>query len=211
MKPRCESVFQIESNVFYLSDMSVKYKHSDVYSMYFCTFTCHKWMHLFELTNSYDLVYDWFDILKKGKIEVVGYVIMPNHLHSILYFPEAGFHLDKILSNGKRFMAYELVNRFEKANDTNTLTILQNALTERERKKKQLHKVFKDSFDAKPIFSEKFLMQKLNYIHYNPVKGKRNLAKDPIAIGFVSYEHSSASFYEGGITRHFVPTHYKDL
>ena len=54
-------------------------------------------------------------------------------------------------------MAYELVNRLEKANDTRTLTILQNALTERERKKKQLHKVFKDSFDAKPVFSEKFL------------------------------------------------------
>jgi len=131
---------------------------------------------------------------------------MPNHVHNILYFPEAGFNLDKILSNGKRFMAYELVNRLEKANDTNTLTILQNALTERERKKKQLHKVFKDSFDAKPIFSEKFLLQKLNYIHYNPVKGKWNLAKY-----FVSYEHSSASFYEEGITRHFIPKHYKDL
>ena len=38
--------------------------------------------------------------------------------------------------------AYELVNRLEKLNDTNTLTILQNALTEREGKKKQLHKVF---------------------------------------------------------------------
>ena len=186
--------------------MSVKYKHSDVYSMYFCTFTCYEWMHLFELTNSYDLVYDWFNILKKDKIEVIGYVIMPNHVHCILYFPEAGFNLNKILSNGKRFMAYELVNRLEKANDTNTLTILQNALTERERKKKQLHKVFKDSFDAKPIFSEKFLLQKLNYIHYNPVKGKWRLAKD-----FVSYEHSSASFYEEGITRHFIPKHYKDL
>ena len=186
--------------------MSVKYKHSDVYSMYFCTFTCHEWMHLFELTNSHDLAYNWFTTLKKNKIEVVGYVIMPNHIHSILYFSEAGFDLDKILSNGKRFMAYQLVNRLEKANDTNTLAILENALTERERKKKQLHKVFKDSFDAKPIFSEKFLLQKLNYIHYNPVKGKWRLAKD-----FISYEHSSASFYEKGITRHFVPVHYKDL
>ncbi|MDQ6844118.1 MAG: hypothetical protein M3Z92_07185, partial [Bacteroidota bacterium] len=98
----------------------------------------------------------------------IGYVIMPNHVHSILYFPEAGFNLNKILSNGKRFIAYGLVNKLEKANDTNTLTILKNGLTERERKKKQLHKVFTDSFDGKPIFSEKFLLQKLNYIHYNP-------------------------------------------
>lgn len=87
---------------------------------------------------------------------------MPNHVHSILYFPEPGFNLGKILSNGKRFIACELVNRLEKANDTNTLTILKKAVTEREKKKKQLYKVFKDSFDAKPIFSEKFLLQKLN-------------------------------------------------
>ncbi len=163
-------------------------------------------MHVFGLTNSYDLVYSWFDILKKDKIEVVGYVIMPNHVHCILYFPEAGFNLNKILSNGKRFMAYEIINRLEYTNDTKTLKILQDALTEREKKKKQLHKVFKDSFDAKVIFSEKFLIQKLNYIHHNPVTGKWKLAKD-----FVSYEHSSASFYEEGIIRHLELKHYMSL
>ena len=186
--------------------MAVKYKHTDVYSMYFCTFTCYKWMHLFEQTNSYDIVYDWFTILKEEKVEVIAYVIMPNHVHCILYFPEAGFNLNKILSNGKRFMAYEIINRLENANDTYTLQILQNALTERERKKKQLHKVFKDSFDAKPIFSEKFLIQKLNYIHHNPVSGKWKLARD-----FVSYEHSSAAFYEEAIVRHFKPKDFNDL
>ena len=186
--------------------MAVKYKHSDVYSMYFCTFTCYEWMHLFESTNSYDIVYSWFNILKKGKIEVVGYVNMPNHVHCILYLPEAGFNLNKILSNGKRFMAYEIINRLEKVNDIRTLKTLQDALTEREREKKQLHKVFKDSFDAKAIFSEKFLIQKLNYIHHNPVSGKWKLAPD-----FISYEYSSASFYEKGIVKHFEPTHFKEL
>ncbi len=122
-------------------------------------------MHLFELTKSYDLVYNWFNILKKDEIEIIAYVIMPNHVHCILYFPEAGFNLDKILSNGKRFMAYKVLDRLEFANEIKVLKTLQDALTERERKKKQLHKVFKDSFDAKAIFSEKFLVQKLNYIH----------------------------------------------
>ncbi len=163
-------------------------------------------MHLFELTKSYDLVYNWFNILKNDKIEIIAYVIMPNHVHCILYFPEAGFNLNKILSNGKRFMAYEIINRLEFANEITTLQILQDALTEREKKKKQLHKVFKDSFDAKAIFSEKFLIQKLNYIHHNPVSGKWNLSAD-----FVSYEHSSASFYEDGVIKHFKPKHYKSL
>ena len=63
--------------------MPVKYKHVDVHSMYFCTFTCYEWMALFEMTNSYDAVYKWFNILNEKKIEVVGYVIMPNHVHCI--------------------------------------------------------------------------------------------------------------------------------
>ncbi len=163
-------------------------------------------MHLFELTKSYDLIYNWFNILENDKIEIIAYVIMPNHVHCILYFPEAGFNLNKILSNGKRFMAYEIINRLEVANEIATLQILQDALTEREKKKKQLHKVFKDSFDGKAFFSEKFLIQKLNYIHHNPLSGKWNLSAD-----FVSYEHSSASFYEDGVIKHFKPKHYKSL
>ncbi len=131
---------------------------------------------------------------------------MPNHVHCILYFDKPESNLNQILSNGKRFMAYEIINRLEAAKDTSTLNKLHNALTERERKKKQLHKVFKDSFDAKAIFSEKFLVQKLNYIHHNPVIGKWKLAKD-----FVAYEHSSALFYEQGITKHFMPKHFKDV
>ncbi len=92
-------------------------------------------MHLFELTKSYDLVYNWFNILKNDKIEIIAYVIMPNHVHCILYFPEAGFNLDKIISNGKRFMAYEIVNRLEFADEIETLKTLQDALTERKKEK----------------------------------------------------------------------------
>ena len=186
--------------------MSVKYKHADIYSMYFCTFTCFNWLPLIETTKSYELVYNWFNILKKESVSIVAYVIMPNHLHCILHFPEPNFDLNKIIGNAKRFMAYEIVNRLEGNKETALLQLLSASVTEREKKKGQLHKVFKSSFDAKPIFSDKFLMQKINYIHHNPVSGKWNLAKD-----FVSYEHSSASFYELGITHHFLPAHYRDL
>lgn len=186
--------------------MSVKYKHSDVYSMYFCTFTCFNWLPLIEITKGYDLVYNWFNILKEEKIDTVAYVIMPNHLHCILHFPKAGFNLNNIIGNAKRFMAYEIVGRLKEIKKTDLLELLAAGVTERGKKKGQLHKVFKDSFDAKPIFSDSFLMQKLDYIHHNPVSGKWQLAKD-----FVAYEHSSASFYEEGIAKHFVPVHFRDL
>jgi hypothetical protein len=75
-----------------------------------------------------------------------------------------------------------------------------------ERKTSKGKKVFKDSFDAKAIITQRFLLQKINYIHNNPVSGKWMLAKD-----FVEYEHSSASFYEIQLIRHFLPLHYLDL
>ena len=187
--------------------MAIKLKHSNTYSTYFITFTCVEWIPLIEMTNTYDMVYKWLGILKKEyNADVVAYVIMPNHLHVILHFHNESFDLNKIIANGKRFIAYEIVNRLEADGNATMLGRLQSLVTEREKKKAQLHKIFKDSFDAKAIFTQPFLLQKINYIHNNPVTGKWMLAKD-----FVEYEHSSASFYEIQLVRHFQPIHYLDL
>ena len=59
------------------------------------------------------MVYKWFDVLKKNNQQVIGFVIMPNHLHVILYFPEPGYKLNTIIGNAKRFMAYEIIKRLE--------------------------------------------------------------------------------------------------
>jgi REP element-mobilizing transposase RayT len=187
--------------------MAIKLKHSDNFSTYFITFTCIEWIPLFEITQSYDEVYKWFYVLKKQyNAAVVAYVIMPNHLHAIVHFQKAGFNLNTIIANAKRFMAYQIIDQLEYSNYTKMLDHLQNLVTEREKKKGQLHKVFTDSFDAKAIYSHRFLLQKINYIHNNPVSGKWMLAKD-----FIEYEHSSASFYEIQLVRHFQPMHYMDL
>ena len=187
--------------------MAIKLQHSNSFSTYFITFTCAEWLPLIETTNSYDLVYNWFATLKeKYNADIIAYVIMPNHLHAIIHFNNEGFDLNTIISNGKRFMAYEIVNPDNYRDNTILLDRLQNLLTERERKKGQLHKIFKDSFDAKAIITQKFLLQKINYIHNNPLSGKWMLAKD-----FVEYEHSSASFYELQQVKHFIPKHYLDL
>ena len=93
--------------------MVVKYKHSEEFTTQFVTFTCHKWISLFEITNSYEIVYSWFNILKDEGVDILGSVVMPNHVHSIIHFPSPGYSLNKIMSNAKRFMAYEIVNRLE--------------------------------------------------------------------------------------------------
>ena len=64
----------------------------------------------------------------------------------------------KIIANGKRFIAYEIVNRLEIVENTTMLDRLKSLVTEREKKKGQLHKIFKGSFDAKAIFTQPFLL-----------------------------------------------------
>ncbi len=90
---------------------------------------------------------------KEYHAEVVAYVIMPNHLHVILHFYKEGFDMNAIIANGKRFIAYEIINRLEEKGNIELLHHLKSLVTERERKKGQLHKVFKDSFDAKAIIT----------------------------------------------------------
>jgi hypothetical protein len=40
---------------------------------------------LFELTNCNNIVYKWFDVLKKGHY-IIGYAIMPSYVHVIIAF-----------------------------------------------------------------------------------------------------------------------------
>jgi REP element-mobilizing transposase RayT len=80
----------------------------------FITFTCYKWLPLIEITNSYDLVYKWFDYLKTKGHLVAGYVVMPDHVHALIYFSKTQKPINKIVADGKRFMAYKIVKRVER-------------------------------------------------------------------------------------------------
>jgi REP element-mobilizing transposase RayT len=72
--------------------------------IYFITFTNYQWLWLLEKTKGYDLVYKWFDVLSTKQHAINGFVIMPNHLHLLLYYAGGGQSLNTIVGNGKRFM-----------------------------------------------------------------------------------------------------------
>ncbi|MGK2863545.1 MAG: hypothetical protein ACSLE0_16555, partial [Chitinophagaceae bacterium] len=145
------------------------------------------------LTDGYNFVYKWFDILKEKGHVVAGYVILPNHLHLLLYYAGGGQSLNTIIGNAKRFMAYEIVDRLKQAGNGEIIGRLQNDVRAKDKSRGKQHEVWKDAFDVKECRPEKFIMQKLNYIHNNSCSGKWKLADDPI-----QYLHSSASFYING-------------
>ena len=174
--------------------MAVKQQISATDGTYFITITCFSWLHLFEISNAYDCVYKWFNVLRKGGHYINGYVIMPNHLHALISFSSTGKNINTIIGNGKRFMAYDIVERLQETNNENILASLSNAVKLSDKKRGKLHEVFEDSFDNKECFTKKFILQKLDYIHWNPCTGKWNLAACP-----EDYVHSSARFYYKGL------------
>lgn len=173
--------------------MGVRKAHIQQTGLYFITFTNYNWLPLIELSNGYDLVYNWFDYLKREGHSIVSYVIMPNHIHLMLGYKESKKSINTLVGNGKRFMAYEIVKRLKEANEIEILTKLETAVNTSDRANGKRHEVFRDSFDLQHCYSQKFILQKLKYIHDNPCAKKWMLADNPL-----NYLHSSASFYFDG-------------
>ena len=103
-------------------------------------------------------------------------------------------------------MAYNLVKKLQLAQKTGLIELLQKAVEPKDRARGKKHHVWKAGFDVKQCRTEKFLLQKLNYIHDNPVKGKWNLA-----INNEAYIHSSCLYYFKKIQRTCQVVHYDEV
>jgi len=171
--------------------MTVKRKYTKTDTFYYITFTCFQWISLFEITDLYDFTYEWFEKLVFRKVYLSGYVIMPNHIHILVYTKNSKESINTIIGTGKRFMAYEIVKRLKNLNDIDLLKKMEDAVSVKEKERNKKHQVFEPSFDIKDIYTEKFVRQKLNYMHKNLMSGKWKLVEH-----YLDYTHSSARFYD---------------
>jgi REP element-mobilizing transposase RayT len=160
---------------------------------------------LIKETQAHDLIYKWMDIAYQKGYRFFGYVIMPNHVHFIIRVPEAGA-INTLLANGKRFIAYGIIDRLVKVNDSARLTSLQQGLRASDVARGQKHRVFEPSTDLIELFSGKMIEQKLRYMHANPVSKRWSLADDA-----EEYEHSSFAFYVRGERRAAPLTAYHEF
>ena len=117
-------------------------------------------------------------------VEIIGYVIMHDHIHLLLY-PEAEQAITDFMRDFKRFTSGRITRQAKVEGKRDWVSMFEQAGTETERAE---FKVWQDSFWEQDIYTEDFLKQKLNYIHLNPVRaGIVNNATD--------YPYSSARNY----------------
>ena len=172
---------------------------------FFCTFTCWEWLPLIERTQLYDHLYAWMHLITGKGCRITGFVLMPNHVHLLLFVPE-GLSINSILANLKRFAAYEIIARLQRQEAADLLSRLVDGLTSGDKAREQQHRVWRTSSDIKVCTSDRFVTQKLDYIHANPVKGKWSLVADAS-----DYAHSSAAFYLNGSPGPAPVVHYHEV
>jgi hypothetical protein len=125
---------------------------------------------------------------------------MPNHIHVLIAFRNTqGVSINSIIGEGKRFMSYGIVKRLKEKSEAEVLAILAALVNATDRKRGKRHEVFEPSFDWKECKSDKFINQKLDYIHANPCRGVWSLVNDE-----TEYTHSSAKYYETGAGRYGI-------
>ena len=103
---------------------------------------------------------------------LLGYLIMPDHVHMIFH-PEGNYSIGEILRDYNKHTAHAILHRM-KVCDARGVKGLSSITVHRNTRK---HQVWQEEPWKEEIFSEHFFMQKLDYIHRNPIR--KGLAVNP--------------------------------
>jgi REP element-mobilizing transposase RayT len=153
--------------------MSTKYKARDNNKAYFITITTVEWVDLFTRLNHKYTIVNALKYCQENKgLEIYAYVLMPSHLHMLCRVKE-GFNFSDMIRDFKKHTSKALIQNIKEQVESRREWLLGFFSKACEHlKREQSYKVWQDGYHAEEISSNKFIYQKLNYIHNNPVKDK---------------------------------------
>lgn len=167
-----------------------RYKIHDQNSTYFITCTVIKWIDLFTRKEYKEIIVDSLNYCVKEKgLVVYGWVIMSNHIHLLCRCKEE-FKFSDFLRDFKKFTSKQFIHKMDTINESRKEWLLNKFSFEAKRTRRaENYKIWKDDNHA-ILMDDIDLMEKLNYIHENPVRaGLVNNCED--------YNYSSAKDYAG--------------
>ncbi|MBC8756672.1 transposase [Kordia sp. YSTF-M3] len=153
--------------------MSTKYKATEQDAAYFITITTVGWVDIFtRLRQKYSIINALQYCQKHKGLEIYAYCIMSSHIHLLCKVQG-----DSLLSNVIRdFKTYtskkiiEIIKEYPESRREWLLDYFKKACSHL--KRKQMYKVWQNGYHAEKVYSNKFIKQKINYIHNNPVMEK---------------------------------------
>ncbi|MBE2219047.1 MAG: transposase [Ignavibacteria bacterium] len=136
--------------------------------LYFITTTIMRFDKIFALGNVYNNIV--IDSIKYLLVEhsafLTAYVIMPHHIHMILYIPE-NESLIAFMRDFKKYTSTEIRKQLEA--DKN-LPQLERLRANAEKYPRQVFKLWEDRYDDFVLYEDYAIQQKFDYIHMNPVR-----------------------------------------
>ena len=160
-----------------------RYKVIEDECPHFFTCTVVNWISVFTNKDIVQIILDSLNHLQVQKhLKLYGYVIMENHLHLIA----SGSDLALDIGCFKSFTARKIID-YLKENKINA-TLKQLQFYKLKHKKDRTYQFWQEGSHPVLIQYEKMMLQKLEYMHYNPVK--RGYVDDPI-----HWRYSSARNY----------------
>jgi putative transposase len=161
----------------------------------FFTATNLNWLPLLQNDQHKQIVLDSLLFLTTQKrVILYAFVIMYNHIH--LIWQPAGEYLPKQIQHSFLKYTAQQIKFHLIANDRGSLAQYKVAAADRE------YQFWERNSLSIELYSEKMFLQKMNYIHNNPVKA--GLCRYP-----EEYLYSSARFYETGVDQWGILMHYK--
>ena len=149
--------------------MSTGYKLSEKEGLYYLTFQIVGWVDIFTRKIYRDIVIESLQYCQIHKgLNLFAFVIMSNHIHLLAQSAHgdlSGFIRDFKSYTSKKFL--EVLNSdIESRKDWMKIVFAYHGKL----KSKQDNQIWTHENHGELIYSEKFIKQKLNYIHQNPVK-----------------------------------------
>jgi putative transposase len=155
------------------------------YELQFFTATILEWKPLLQLDKYKDIIIDSLKFLvKDGRVAVLGFVIMNNHLHLIWQIKHPHKREDvqrDFLKFTAQTIKFDLIEHHP--------LVLEHFKVDAKDRQYQIWERNPLSVD---IWTEAVLYQKLNYVHENPVKAG-------LVTTTIEYLYSSARFFETGV------------
>ena len=149
----------------------VKHTIKKEFTPYYLTITVTDWQPIFEHENIRKIIIDSLNyLIERKNLVVYAYCIMNNHIHMIAD-TENPFILRDVIRDFKKFTSRKITTEMsENLNDKNRQFLSRFKIAGENHCKSINFKVWKDGNHAIELYSNKFIRQKLNYIHQNPVK-----------------------------------------
>lgn len=153
--------------------MSTKYKATTIGEAYFVTITVVGWIDVFtRLQQKYVLINALQHCQKERDLEIYAYCIMSSHMHMLCKASEQE-PLSHIMRDFKKYTSKQIIKtilEYPESRREWMLAYFREACSHL--KRGQLYKVWQDGYHAEHVYSNKFIKQKIDYIHKNPVVEK---------------------------------------